>query len=85
MILYICSQKSNLIGTIKLEYNKQYTKGIDRMCNNWSYKFRIATKQEEIKVAKVILKTKEVVIIQASLLNTYIKKHHSEIFTYQFI
>lgn len=55
------------------------------MCNNWSYQFRISTKKAEVKMAKVVLKTKEVVVIQASLLNTYIKKHHSEIFTYQFI
>ncbi|MCD3232630.1 hypothetical protein IRP63_13830 (plasmid) [Clostridium botulinum] len=55
------------------------------MCNNWSYKFRTAVKEEEVKMAKVILKTKEVITIQASLLRTYINQHHSEIFTYQFI
>ncbi|MCD3319521.1 hypothetical protein G8V07_11565 [Clostridium botulinum D/C] len=55
------------------------------MSNNWSYKFRTTVKEEEVKMVNVILKTKEVITLQASLLYSYINKHHGDVYTYVFI
>lgn len=55
------------------------------MSNNWSYKFRTASSHSNTKMVRVVLKTKEVIMLQASLLSTYINKHHTEVFTYQFV